>query len=271
MNGTHEQLMALGLNRYEAATYLTLLEHRGFTPAQVATRAGVPRQRIYDVLAALCARGLAVERHSDGQRCYFAVDPAIALPALIDARRHQFEHEQAVLTAGMESLLATLTPIFVAGRDQKDPLDYVDVILDRRLVVERALSLAHSAEREICVCFKLPLLGDQAANFAEVAEPLRRGVRYRAIYERASLANPELRAWLKQFVAWGQQARVVENLPLKVNLYDRRVALLSLQDPVTGMLSLTALCVTHPNFSTFLQGAFENLWNDAEPVSEVGY
>ena len=62
-----DQLMALGLNRYEAATYLALLEHRGFTPVQVAVRAGVPCQRIYDVLASLCARGLAIERHSDGQ------------------------------------------------------------------------------------------------------------------------------------------------------------------------------------------------------------
>lgn len=264
---TLEQLMALGLNRYEAATYLALLEHRGFTPAQAAVRAGVPRQRIYDILASLCARGLAIERHSDGQRRYFAVDPAVALPALMDARRRQFEHEQKALAEGMQSLLATLNPIFAAGHDQIDPLDYVDVLLDRRLVVERALELASSAEREICVCFKLPLLGDQAANFAEVAKPLQRNVRYRAIYERAALADPELSGWVQQFVMWGQQARVVENLPLKVNLYDRRVALLSLQDPVTGALSFTALCVTHPNFGAFLQGAFEKLWEDAEPLA----
>jgi sugar-specific transcriptional regulator TrmB len=200
---TQEQLMALGLNRYEAATYLALLEHRGFTPVQVAVRAGVPRQRIYDVLASLCARGLAIERHSDGQRRYVAVDPAIALPALIEQRRQQFEHEQATLTEGLQTLLAMLTPTFAAGNDQIDPLDYVDVLLDRRLVVERALALAQSAEREICVCFKLPLLGDRAANLAEVAEPLRRGVRYRALYERSILDDAERREWVRQFVEWG--------------------------------------------------------------------
>ncbi len=261
-----EQLMALGLNRYEAATYLALLEHRGFTPAQAAVRASVPRQRIYDILATLCARGLAIERHSDGQRRYFATDPAVALPALLSERQRTFEQEQAALAQSMQSLLATLSPIFAAGHDQIDPLDYVDVLLDRRLVVERAITLAQQTEREICVCFKLPLLGDRAANFAEVAEPLRRGVRYRTIYERSALTDPELRAWITQFVTWGQQARIVTNLPLKVNLYDRRVALLSLQDPITGALSLTALCVTHPNFGAFLQGAFEQLWADAETL-----
>ncbi len=261
--------MALGLNRYEATTYLALLEHRGFTPVQVAARAGVPRQRIYDVLASLCARGLAIERHSDGQRRYFAVDPTVALPALLDERRRQFEHEQAALADSMHTLLESLSPVFTSGHNQIDPLDYVDVLLDRRLVVERAIDLARSAEREICVCFKLPLLGDRAANFAEVVEPLQRGVRYRALYERSALSDAELRAWVRQFVAWGQQARVVETLPLKVNLYDQRIALLSLHDPVTGTLSLTALCVTHPNFSAFLQGAFEQLWRDAEPFANM--
>ena len=260
-----DQLMALGLNRYEAATYLALLEHRGFTPVQVAVRARVPRQRIYDVLASLCARGLAIERHSDGQRRYVAIDPAIALPALIEQRRQQFEHEQAALTEGLQTLLAMLTPTFAAGNDQIDPLDYVDVLLDRRLVVERALALAQNAEREICVCFKLPLLGDRAANLAEVAEPLRRGVRYRALYERSILDDAERREWVRQFVEWGQQARLIESLPLKVNLYDRRIALLSLQNPTTGALSFTALCVTHPSFGLFLQAAFEKLWSDAEP------
>ncbi len=263
---TLEQLMALGLTRYEAATYLTLLEHRSFTPAQAAARAGIPRQRIYDVLASLCARGMAIERHIDGQRRYVAVEPATALPALIDERRRQFESEQASLTASAQTLLATLAPLFRAGHHQIDPLDYVDVLLDRRLVVERAIALASHAEREICVCFKLPLLGDQTSNFAEVINPLQRGVGYRTLYERHHLADPELRAWIDQFRRWGQQARVVETLPLKVNLYDQRAALLSLQDPLTGTLSMTALCVTHPSFATFLQSAFEHLWAKAEPL-----
>jgi HTH-type transcriptional regulator, sugar sensing transcriptional regulator len=57
-----EQLSGLGLTRYEAAAYAALLGRQGFTPAQVAARAGVPRQRIYDVLASLGARGLCIER-----------------------------------------------------------------------------------------------------------------------------------------------------------------------------------------------------------------
>lgn len=261
-----EQLVGLGLNRYEAAAYRALLGRHGFTPAQAAARAGVPRQRIYDVLAALSARGLCIERHVEGQRRYYAVDPAAALPALLEARRREFEGEQARAQAQLVALVGALGPAFAAGSDLADPLDYVDVLLDRRRVAERALALARAAEAEVCVCFRAPVISSADENLAEVREPLARGVSYRTIYERAVLESGEVRAWARQFVAWGQQARVVESLPLKLNLFDGRAALLSLQDPITGAPSLTALCVTHPGLAQMLALAFEGLWSRGEPL-----
>jgi sugar-specific transcriptional regulator TrmB len=265
-----EQLAALGLTRYEAAAYVALLGRKEYTPAQVAAHAGVPRQRIYDVLASLSTRGLCVERHVGGQRSFYAVDPAIALPALVAERQRQFEAEQEHLRGQVAGLVDALGPAFVAGSDVGDPLDYVDVILDRRRVAERAVRLAAAAEREICVLFKAPLVGGREENFAEVRVPRERGVRYRTLYERATLADPEVLAWVAQFRRWGQEARVVDSLPIKCNLYDGRAALLSLQDPVTGTMSLTALCVTHPGLAQTLALAFEGLWSSGEPVPDVG-
>lgn len=261
-----DQLIGLGLNRYEATAYSSLLGRQGYTPAQVGAYAGVPRQRIYDVLAALSVRGLCIERHVGGQRLFYAVDPAVALPALIDERRRQSEAEHERLQGQAAALVRMLAPAFAAGSDVVDPLDYVDVLLDRRRVSERALSMAQVAEREICVLFKLPLVGGEAENFAEVRVPRERGVRYRALYERTLLDDETLRGWVRQFVRWGQEIRVVPNLPLKCNLYDGRAALLSLENPVTGTPSLTALCVTHPGLAQMLTIAFEGMWAQGEAV-----
>ncbi|NJN15916.1 MAG: TrmB family transcriptional regulator [Oscillochloris sp.] len=261
-----EQLIGLGLNRYEAAVYLALLGRQGFTPAQAAVHSGVPRQRIYDVLASLNARGLCFERHSEGQRLFFPIDPASAFAALIEQRRRQFMVEEQRMQAQADTLSTALGPLFAAGNDLDDPLEYIDVILDRRRVSERALGLAAAVEHEICVCFKRPLVGDAETNFQEVQAPLARGLRYRTIYERSLFDDEELLGWVKHFIAWGQQARVVNQLPIKLNLYDNRVALLSLQDPVTSRPSLTALCVTHPSFTNMLSLAFESLWQQGEDV-----
>ncbi|HCR12175.1 MAG TPA: helix-turn-helix domain-containing protein, partial [Solidesulfovibrio sp.] len=76
-----QELVALGLTRYEAAAYASLLERPELAPAAVAARAGIPRQRVYDVLASLAAKGLCLARE-DETRTFRAADPATALELL---------------------------------------------------------------------------------------------------------------------------------------------------------------------------------------------
>src|SRR5688572_15678577 len=52
-------LTDLGLTTYEAAAYQALLTRSELTSSEVAARAKIPRQRVYDVLASLEAKGLA--------------------------------------------------------------------------------------------------------------------------------------------------------------------------------------------------------------------
>ena len=46
-------LVRLGLTRYEARAFIALMGRGSFTAAEVARRANLPRQRIYDVLGSL--------------------------------------------------------------------------------------------------------------------------------------------------------------------------------------------------------------------------
>ncbi len=59
---TVDRLVRLGLTTYEARAYVTLVRRDSFTAAQIARTAGLPRQRIYDVLASLVEKGLASAR-----------------------------------------------------------------------------------------------------------------------------------------------------------------------------------------------------------------
>ena len=51
---------------------------------------------------------------------------------------------------------------------------------------------------------------------------------------------------MRSFVAAGEQARVVDELPLKLVLIDERVALFTMEDPVAGTPELTIMIVEHP-------------------------
>jgi sugar-specific transcriptional regulator TrmB len=79
-------LLNLGLNRYEAGAYVALTRRGRATGAEVARIAGLPRQRIYDVLDGLVGRGLATVE--PGRPAYYAaVDPDHAIAHQVDAYR----------------------------------------------------------------------------------------------------------------------------------------------------------------------------------------
>src|SRR3954462_5996521 len=82
------QLTRLGLTSYEAKAYLSLIKRDSYTAAQVARQAALPRQRIYDVLATLVQKGLAVARPGNVVK-YAATPPEIAINLLLQAHRQE--------------------------------------------------------------------------------------------------------------------------------------------------------------------------------------
>src|SRR5258708_29626097 len=85
-----EQLTALGLTTYEAKTYLALVRRDSFVAADVARVAGVPRQRIYDVLASLGEKRLATQRLGTPAK-YAGAPPEVAIDRLLRDPRGQLE------------------------------------------------------------------------------------------------------------------------------------------------------------------------------------
>ena len=259
-----ENLTNLGLTRYEAAVYLALLERQDFTPSQLATQAKVPRQRIYDVLRGLCDRKLALERHSGKQRLFQAVDPAQALPGLVNAKQRQYEAELARQQQQSAAMVTALAPLYAAGHHNQDPLAYIEVLSNPNHINQRASHLAQSAENSICVFFTHPSLLSHEEGLKLVKDPLNRGIIYRTIYEHNVWQDPSSREFIRQCQGWGQQVRFVAEVPFKMQLFDQRVTLLSLQDPMVSTPSFTALSINHPGLAKTLQISFEALWTEGD-------
>ncbi len=71
----------LGLNSYEARAYMVLVVNGPLRPGEVAKRARIPPQRVYDVLHSLKAKGLVAEAQGE----YYAIEPRAALMAKAEA------------------------------------------------------------------------------------------------------------------------------------------------------------------------------------------
>ncbi len=253
------QLTTLGLNRYEAAVYVSLLGRNRFTATEIATQAGVPRQRVYDVLESLAAKGLCVKRPGNRKRSYSAIDPSIALPTLLVAHQEQQELENQHRATVLDAILPNLSQMFSSGQREVDPLDYIEVLTERRQVAERVMTLSRQARHEILMIFKQPLVASIEENIAEAQAAAGRIIR-QGVYEESAADDPAFFNLIRQFHGLGEAIRFLPELPLKVNLYDESVAVVMLQDPVSDQSSLTCLVIEHASMAKALKVAFESLW-----------
>ena len=251
-------LVNLGLTGYEASAYLALTRRGRATGAEVARLASLPRQRIYDVLEGLVTRGLASVEPGRPAR-YTAVAPEEAVGSLLAAQRAELER----LERQAASMVARLTPAYRAGRDENDPLSYIEVLREPAAIGKRFAELEASTEREILVFTKPPYAVEPADNVAGL-QLLERGVEARSVYERALYDDPAQVAAVRHFVDAGEQARVVDELPLKLVLIDERLALFTMEDPVAGARGLTIMIVEHVALARLLKLAFERVWESAD-------
>src|ERR1700740_694684 len=85
-----QRLQAMGLNAYEARSYLVLVGHPRFKALELAARAHVPRQKVYEVLESLVEKGFArVTR--ERTKLFSAVPPNQAVPGYLERRRRTLQ------------------------------------------------------------------------------------------------------------------------------------------------------------------------------------
>src|SRR6202161_532937 len=101
-------LHQLGLNAYEAGSYLVLLGHSRFKALELAPRSHVPRQKIYEVLDSLVEKGFA-RVVQDRTKLFSAVEPNLAIPAFLARKRQILEHELTDQTRSANNLLEDLS------------------------------------------------------------------------------------------------------------------------------------------------------------------
>jgi sugar-specific transcriptional regulator TrmB len=256
--GDTAPLLNLGLTGYEATAYVALTRRGRATGAEVARLAGLPRQRIYDVLDALVGRGLATVE--PGRPAYYtAVAPDQAIPALLAAHREALDQ----LEQDAAAAITTLTPAYRDGRRENDPLSYIEVLREPAAVAARFAELEATVEHEILVFTKPPYAIEPGANVAGL-QLLARGVEARSVYERTIYDDEKQVEAVSSFIAAGEKARVVDELPLKLALFDERIALFTLENPVAGEPEFTIMIIEHPALARLLKHAFDRIWERGE-------
>src|SRR5450432_4832325 len=108
------RLQQVGLNAYESRSYLVLLGHSRFKALELAARAHVPRQKIYEVLDSLVEKGFA-QVVQEKTKLFSAVEPSLAIPGYLSRKRQALEQELTDQSRAASAVIDDLTAAYSGG------------------------------------------------------------------------------------------------------------------------------------------------------------
>jgi len=261
-----DSLKKLGLNDYEARGYLALLERRSLTATQISVVSGIPRTKVYDVTESLMKKGLCSLVPGKINK-YRALEIDAVAQNLLSENERIFNERKRQIREAAQNLEEQLSAIYGDNNQNDDPLEYIEIIKDPYQIHKRFLALVKKAKEEVLVFTKPPFAAspeESEDQLDQETEILKKGVKTRSIYEIAEEDPGWLFEHLKRAVKVGEEARVIAELPMKMAIFDSRIVMYVLEDPLWKQKSFTTQVVEHRALAKALKLLFESLWEQAK-------
>jgi HTH-type transcriptional regulator, sugar sensing transcriptional regulator len=251
------RLQQLGLNAYESRSYLVLLGHPRFKALELAARAHVPRQKIYEVLDSLVEKGFA-QVVQEKTKLFSAVEPSLALPGYLARKRMLLEQELTDDVRTGTGLIDDLKSLYSEGQGGRGTLDFLRIVSEPAQTAAEYRRMLSEVQHEYLE-FSRPPYAVDPLDEKLVKQAAAGGVSCRLLLEAATL-DDEHRQRLSEYVAAGIQVRVADSLPMKLAVFDSQHGLLALLDPVVTRPAWTAVVFSHEGMGEAMKGLFEVHW-----------
>jgi HTH-type transcriptional regulator, sugar sensing transcriptional regulator len=255
-----QRLQAMGLNAYEARSYLVLVGHPRFKALELAARAHVPRQKIYEVLDSLVEKGFA-QVIQDKTKLFSAIPPDQAVPSYLARRQHALKQELADQSRAADGIVGELMVAYSEGQGGAGTLDYLRIVGDPVQIASQFRRMLAEAKREY-VEFSRPPYAVDPLEAELVIRARERNVSCRLIVEHGTL-DPAHEKFLADYQAAGVAVRQIEKVPMKMALFDGKVGMIALLDPVITKPTWTSVVFEHEGMAEAMKGLFEEYWRRA--------
>ena len=251
------RLQQIGLNAYEARSYLVLVGHPRFKALELAARSHVPRQKIYEVLDSLIEKGFA-QVVQEKTKLFSAVEPGLAIPSYLARRGEAMQHELEEQARYASGLVEDLKKAYSEGQGGRGTLDYLRIVGEPAQIAAQYRRMLSEVQSEY-VEFSRPPYAVDPLDEQLVRQARARGASCRLLYE-AGTVDEIHRSRMDEYRASGVEVFSAPNLPMKLAVFDGRQGMIALLDPVITKPSWTALMFDHPGFAEAMRGMFEGYW-----------
>jgi sugar-specific transcriptional regulator TrmB len=251
------RLQQLGLNAYESRSYLVLMGHPKFKALELAARAHVPRQKIYEVLDSLVEKGFA-QVVQEKTKLFSAVEPTLAIPGYLQRKRQALEQELTDHGRSANALIDDLKSLYSEGQGGRGTLDFLRIVTEPAQTAAEYRRMLSEVQQEYLE-FSRPPYAVDPLDERLVRQARLNGVSCRLLLESAPI-DAEHRQRLEEYMAAGIEVRQAPSLPMKLAVFDGRQGMLALLDPVITRPTWTAVVFNHEGMGEAMKGLFDDRW-----------
>jgi sugar-specific transcriptional regulator TrmB len=261
------RLQQIGLNAYEARSYLVLVGHPRFKALELAARSHVPRQKIYEVLDSLIEKGFA-QVVQEKTKLFSAVEPALAVPSYLARRGQALQQELTEQARFAGGLVEDLNVAYSEGQGGRGTLDYLRIVSEPGQTASQYRQMLSDVKSEYLE-FSRPPYAVDPLDEQLVKQARLRGVSCKLLFESGSVDDVH-RQRMEEYKTIGVEVHSAPALPMKLALFDGRLGMIALLDPVITKPSWTSLLFDHTGFAEGMKGLFEDHWRRAAEKAAAG-
>lgn len=250
-------LDVLGLGPDDERVYRELLGRPDCPAAPLSDLLAMTRPLVDEVLCRLVGWGLVIRSADDR---FTAAPPAVALGALIGQRRDGLRMAEQALVTFAEEHRAAMTGSSIS--------DLIEVVTGVDAIRHRFLQVQQAARSQVRSFITAPFVAVPPDENSAEPVALGRGVRFRAVLDRAVLAEPGIVADAIESLRNGVQLRVADQVPMKLVLADADLGLVPLA--VTPAGDPGAVLLHRSGLLDALDALFETVWRTAHPLELAG-
>jgi|WetSurMetagenome_2_1015567.scaffolds.fasta_scaffold08898_3 HTH-type transcriptional regulator, sugar sensing transcriptional regulator len=258
-----EKLQQLDIPRRECEVYVALLQKKEFTAPEISKITTVSRTKSYEILQNLVKKGLCNENYRNGIKVFSCVDPK----KVIENIKSEFEKKKDIAN----ELSLSLTYLFKKNETIESPLDYIEVLTNTDQVREKWLVIQKNTKKELLYFTKPPYVSDLDDNVENESDIIEKQVKVKSIYEYMDASPEELYNLIKTIEKYqkvGEEARILEELPMKLLVSDENISMFTLCDRISMKPSMTSLLVNHPSFTKAMREVFNSYWQKGYTLEE---
>jgi sugar-specific transcriptional regulator TrmB len=250
-------LAPLGVTPDEEQIYRLLLTSPGSSTAELTARSTLGRHRLRRTVEQLEHKAM-ITRSAGVPARFHPAPPDIVVEALIGAREDELNRTR--LDARQ------LTALMQTAPDQLHVRQVVEIQTGREAVVQRWTQLQRATRQSLEVFVRPPFTQTNIDEDESLQRSLHeRGCAVRGLYSADALESPGILESLGRTIPLGEQARVASGIPVKLALFDRRMAFVPLaqsDEPAIMVVHASALLDA-------LIALFDLCWGHGQPV-ELG-